>query len=139
MKTVELTLPELQVWLTKKMGLNAQKVMSVLLSVDSYSGRRWKTVPEFWCDCGGRMFSQYRDGVHRVQIVHTESCVLSEPAERNLYAVFYSTNVNGIWSPWAYEAIVPFSDLHNYVDGERVKHTTYPLPAVKQEVMLTAI
>lgn len=141
MKTAELTLPELQVWLTQKLGWTPEKILDLLLSVASYNGRRWEQVQEsdFLCECEGVMFSKRENGVYRVSICHTDSCKLTEPGEPRLYAVFYSTNQSGIWTPWAYEAIVPFSELHTYVNAERVRYTTHPLPAIDQEEMLVTI
>ncbi len=141
MKTVELTLPELQAWLTQKLGWTPEKILDLLLSVASYNGRRWEQVLEydFLCECEGVMFSKRENGVYRVSIIHTDSCKMAEPGEPRLYAVFYSINQSGNWLPWAYEAIVPFSELHTYVNGERVRYTVQPLPAIQQEGMLVTI
>lgn len=141
MKTVELTLPELQVWLNEKLGWKPEKILDLLLSVASYNGRRWEQVLEsdFLCECEGVMFSKRENGIYRVSISHTDSCKLAEPGEPRLYSVFYSVNQSGNWTPWAYEAIVTFNELHTYVNGERVKYTVHPLPAIQQEAVLEPI
>lgn len=139
MKRVELTLPQLQMWLNRKLQWEVGRSFNALLSVASYDGSEWEVVEGFTCSCGGRMFSRFRENGYHVAIEHADFCNLTDPVVPHLYSVFYSSEVNGIWSQWAFEAIVPFNDLHTYVNGDRVKYVTQPLPAIEQETSLIPI